>query len=238
MKEIIPGLWEFDEIGDTVHCYLWEWDEGVTLIDTGFPDDGKKILQALRQHGYALHSVKRIIITHADVDHIGGLAVIKRATQAPIACHAVEKIFLEEPQRRQPAALWMRPIFWFVTTFLPSYRIRPVVPDELMVDGQQMPEGFTVIHTPGHTPGHISLLHKERRFLISGDALSNRGGKLRLPPPIFTPDIPNAKRSIWRLAKKYGNDFEVVLFGHGPPLMQNGGKRVKGLVSQIYARDT
>jgi len=236
MKQILPGLWEIDEIGDEVHCYLWEWQQGVTLIDAGFPRDAGTILTALAKRGYALHNLRRIIITHVDLDHTGGLAQVKKATGARVACHTVEKVLLENPTQRKPAVWWLRPIF-ALALLRPSYRTTPVTPDELLVDGQELPEGFTVIHTPGHTPGHISLLHKEKRFLITGDALTNRGGNLRSPIYLFTPDEKNAQRSIWKLAKKYGDDFEVMVFGHGPPIMQNASKRVKGLVSQIFSAD-
>ncbi|MDQ3249945.1 MAG: MBL fold metallo-hydrolase [Chloroflexota bacterium] len=236
MRQIIPNLFEIDEIGERVHCYLWVWQAGITLIDTGFPGDAETILAAIVKQGYALHNLRRIIITHVDLDHTGGLAVIKKATGARVACHTVEKALLEQPSRRQAAAWWLRPLLGVVSLF-PGYHHPPVTPDELLVDGQQLPEGFTVIHTPGHTPGHISLLHKEKRFLITGDALSNRNNTLRDPIALFTPDVKNAQRSIWKLAKKYGDDFEVVAFGHGPPLLQNGGKRIKGLVSQIFSAD-
>ena len=237
MKQIIPGLWEINEIGDDVHCYVWEWADGVTLIDAGFPTDAATILNALTTHGYALHQVQRIIVTHVDVDHSGGLAALKRATRAPIACHAVEKKFLENPKLRQPAAYYLRPAYWFLTSFTSKYRMRAVVPDELLVDGQSLPEGFTVIHTPGHTPGHISLLHKEKRLLITGDALSNRDGQLRQPIHLYTPDERNTIRSIWKLAKKYGNDYDAIVFGHGPPILQNGGKRITALASQIFSQE-
>jgi glyoxylase-like metal-dependent hydrolase (beta-lactamase superfamily II) len=81
------------------------------------------------------------------------------------------------------------------------------------------------------------LLHKEKRFLIMGDALANRNDQLRVPPFIFTPDLKNARRSVWKIAKKYGDDFETVVFGHGPPITQNGSKRIKALVSRIFSAD-
>lgn len=236
MKQIIPGLWQFDEIGDNVHCYLWAWGQGYSLIDTGFPRDAKAILGALAAQRIPFHQVRRILVTHADLDHTGGLAAIKRATGARVVCHTVEKEYLENPVRRQPAAWFMRLPFR-VLTLLPDYTLRAVTPDELVVDGQELPEGFTVVHTPGHTPGHISLLHRTRRLLITGDALSNRGGKLRSPISIYTPDKLNAQRSIWKLAKRYGDDFETVVFGHGPAILNHGGKRVKGLASQIFSAD-
>lgn len=236
MREIVPGLWLIDEIGESVHCYLWEWQGGITLVDTGHARDASVILRTLRSHGYTDHSIRRIIVTHADLDHTGALAELKQRTGATVACHAVERPYLEYPWRRQAAFLPLRPLIWGLTR-LPGYQYRPVLPDELLVDGQQVPEGFTVIHTPGHSPGHIALLHKERRLLICGDALVNTRGKLRANTGPFTTDKENAQRSVWKLAKKYGDDFETMVFGHGPPIFQNGGKRVKSLVSRMYATE-
>ena len=236
MKQILPGLWHIDDIGEMVNCYLWEWDEGVTLIDTGMPGDAKTILDVLKARGHALHTVRRILVTHMDVDHVGSLLKLRQATGAAVACHTVEKEFLEHPGRRRPANLLLWPLFAVVSAF-PQFRVNPATPDELMVDGQVTPEGFTVIHTPGHTPGHISLLHKQKRVLIVGDALQNRKGKLTLPPPLFTPDMPNAQRSLWKLAKKYGDDYDVAVFGHGPPIIQNANKRIIALASQVFSAE-
>ena len=236
MKQLIPGLWEIDEIGDDVHCYLWEGEAGVTLIDTGMPRHAAIILDAIKAHGIPLHSVKRILVTHADVDHIGSLFKLKQATGAQVICHAVEKELLEQPRRRRPATLWLRPLF-ALATLLPAYRTLPVKPDRLVVDGERLEEGFIVVHTPGHTPGHMALLHPQKRLLIAGDALRNVGNRLSQPPAAFTPDSVNAQRSIWKLAKKYGDDFQTIVFGHGPPILQNGGSRVKAYVSQIFSTE-
>ena len=80
MKQIMPGLWEIDEIGDRVHAYLWEGKDGFTLVDTGMPTDVHTIIDALTDNGYALHNVRRIIVTHGDSDHMGGAAKLKKAT--------------------------------------------------------------------------------------------------------------------------------------------------------------
>lgn len=236
MREIITGLWQLNEAGVDVHCFLWKWRDGVTLIDTGYPGKAETILIALRKQGYADHNLRRIIITHADLDHSGNVAELKRATGAVVACHVVEKQFLEYPRRRQAASWLLRPLLWLLSWF-PGFSPLPITPDELLVDGQELPEGFTVIHTPGHTPGHIALLHKGNRFLISGDALVNSRNKLRPNVGPFTPDPENARRSVWRLAKKFADDFEIIVFGHGPPILQNGGKRVKALASRIFSTE-
>lgn len=235
MKQIVQGLWEIDEIGDDVHSYLWEWPGGLTLIDTGYAKDADTILKALVAHGYPVHTIRRIIVTHGAPDHAGGLKRIKRETRAEIVCHAVEKETIEHPLRKQPGPLWWRLPMAIIMAADSGRRMQGVSPNELVVDGQELPEGFVVVHTPGCAPGHISLLHPERRLLIAGDALSIRDGKLRSPNGFGTPDPENASRSLWKLAKKYGDDFEQIVFGHGPPLLANGGKRVKGLASQIFS---
>jgi glyoxylase-like metal-dependent hydrolase (beta-lactamase superfamily II) len=237
MKEILPGLWDVDEIGPMVHVYLWEWEGGVSLIDTGVPGNETKILDGVRRIGYQPSDIKRLIVTHADIDHVGSLKAIKRITHAPVACHTVEKALLEHPERRRPSgtplASLISPVFALMR-LAPALRVEPVSPDEIYVDGDRLPEGFVMIHTPGHTPGHVSLLHPEKRFLIAGDALNTRTGPLSGPPPIFTPDMDNAHRSIWKLWKKYGADYDTIVFGHGDPIRENASAAVKGLVDQIY----
>lgn len=234
MKQIIPGLWDIDEIGDRVHCYAWEWAGNVTLIDCGVPQHGDKILDALVSNGFPVHSVKRIIITHADVDHMGGLHRVKEATGARVVCHVAEEEYMDGSRTRQSASAFLKPALGLMR-LIPGMRMQPVSPDELVQDGDLLPEGFIVVHTPGHMPGHISLLNRDARLLIAGDALANRREKLSGPPPAFTPDMQAAQRSILRLAKQYGDDYETVVFGHGPPILANGGKRVRALASQIYA---
>lgn len=235
MREITSNLWQIDEIGNSVHCFLWKWPGGLTLIDTGYPGQAETILVALRQQGYADHHLRRIIITHADLDHAGSAAHLKRATGAKVACHVVEKPFLEEPHRRQAHGPF-RLLFW-VLTHIPLASPPAVTPDELLVDGQMLPEGLTVIHTPGHTPGHIALWHQASRVLISGDALVNTRQQLRPNTSPFTADVENARRSVWRLAKKYADEIDIIVFGHGPPLLQNGGKRLKALASRIFSTE-
>lgn len=236
MQAIIPGLWQIDEIGERVGCFLWEWSKGITLIDAGFPGDANTILAVLHKHGYPIHSLRRILLTHVDLDHSGGAAALQRATGARVACHTAEKSFLENPARRHPPGLLLRLLLWPMTQ-IPAYRQAPITPDELLTDGQELPEGFRVIHTPGHSPGHIALLHRTKRLLICGDALVNSRGKLRVNTGPFTPDKRSAQRSIFKLTKQYGDDFDTMVFGHGPPILQNGGKRVKALMSGIFSTD-
>ena len=172
MKQIIPGLWDIDEIGDAVHCYLWEWDGGVTLIDTGMPSHARTILDALMHNNYPLHTVTRVIVTHSVLDHAGGLAKIRRATGASVVCHAVEKELLEHPSRRARFHT-ARASMTLLSRCLPSSDAgHPGV----VVDIPCL--RFTVIHTPGHAQPYCSAA-PGKRLLIAGDALANRAENCR-----------------------------------------------------------
>lgn len=235
MRELVPGLWDVDTLPG-VHAYLWVWEQGVTIVDTGPPGHAHAFLNGITALGYPVDQVRRIIVTHGDADHAGNARDLARETGAPVGCHAVEKILLEHPERRKPApnllGLAVRPLYALASS-LPPLRTPPVRPTELYVDGQELPEGFVVVHTPGHTPGHISLVHRERRILIAGDALNNRGGRLHLPPRIFTPDPDNALRSLQRLVRKYADHIDVAVFGHGPPILQDAGTQIAAFVAQV-----
>jgi glyoxylase-like metal-dependent hydrolase (beta-lactamase superfamily II) len=96
--------------------------------------------------------------------------------------------------------------------------------DRELVDGDVLPAaaGLEVIHAPGHTPGHIALYSRERRVMFSGDAFGNHLG-LMLPISISTHDMPQAKRTIARLAQF---DFDHALPGHGQPLLSRANEKL------------
>ncbi|RME85940.1 MAG: MBL fold metallo-hydrolase, partial [Caldilineae bacterium] len=102
--------------------------------------------------------------------------------------------------------------------------------DELVIEGHVTPEGFTVLHTPGHAPGHLSLHHADAGLLITGDAISHRGGRLGLPPSLFTPNMPLAIESLQKFLKP---DYQVACFGHGPPLKEQARERIESFVKSL-----
>ena len=74
MKQIIPGLWHIDEIDTFVNYYAWAWDGGVTLIDAGMKNDAPALLDALSNHGWPLHTIRRVLVTHSDAEGLLTLA--------------------------------------------------------------------------------------------------------------------------------------------------------------------
>jgi len=75
------------------------------------------------------------------------------------------------------------------------------------------------IHLPGHSPGQVGFLHPADRAMLRGDAVGHYAGRLRPPPSVATGDTEMAQHSIARLARL---DFDDLLPGHGPPILNNG----------------
>jgi glyoxylase-like metal-dependent hydrolase (beta-lactamase superfamily II) len=103
--------------------------------------------------------------------------------------------------------------------------------DQQVEDGEELPvgSGIRVVHTPGHTPGHISLLMPSRRLLFVGDAAANLMG-LRESPALFTEDVEQARASIRKLADL---EFDTACFGHGRVLRGEANLRFRRLVERL-----
>ena len=191
-------------------------EDQITLIDAGFKGSGRRIVRYLDQQGRSPSEVTRIVATHYHVDHIGGVAELKAATGAAVAAHASEIPFLqtEDPL---PSPFHDSRLAVLTAPFVRLSEPPSFVVDAALTDRDQLGDfgNIEVVHTPGHTPGSISLYFREQGALIVGDALEYRGGKLGLPSRLFTADMEQAKQSIRRLASL---DFEVLCFSHFPPL--------------------
>ena len=106
--------------------------------------------------------------------------------------------------------------------------------DMLVNDGDELPilGGIRILHTPGHTPGSISLWIPKERVVIVGDVLANRF-KLGLPSRAFTVDIAQEINSIRRVANL---DVDIICFGHGAPLMHDARSSVARLVTRLEGK--
>lgn len=231
---IAPGLHLVDGMQNgVVNAYVWERpDGGLTLIDAGMPNDGRKILAFLAKLAPA--RLDRIIITHGDIDHMGGLAEVQAATGAKVICHAVEKDVVEGRTPRQMgdslAARLYGQLFDLASKAVLRYRPVGHV-DELVLDKQMLVEGLQVVHAPGHTAGQIALFEPQRGILVAADALSNRQDKLGLPSAIATPRMDVARDSIRKLAALKG--VQVVCFGHGVPITRNAAERLSAFAASF-----
>ncbi len=214
------------QLGD-VNAFLWTGDGGPTLIDCGYPWTFDKLLQEMRAAHVHPADLHRIIITHADLDHTGGLNALLQQSPARVCCHTAEAAYVlgARSKRRQGlVGMLSTPIFLLLNR---KYHSQVKHIDQLLLDGEKLPCGFTVIHTPGHSPGHIALHHARAGVLILGDALINRKQRLSLPPSVFTPDMAQARESLQKLLRLH---YDIACFGHGPVLAEQADVQIKAFI--------
>ena len=199
--------------GSNANSYLVEESDGtLTLVDVGMQADGKRILEfIISKMKREPSEVKTIVITHCHVDHTRGLAAIKAATGAKVAVHEADADFVSGKKRYPSPGGAMGFAF---SVMSPFSKVTPVEPDIMLKEGDTVGR-LAVFHTPGHTPGSISLHDGQDRVLFVGDTARYVKGRLEGPPPRFTQHMDQAKTSIQRLSSL---DFEVMLSGHGEPL--------------------
>ncbi|WP_371373008.1 MBL fold metallo-hydrolase [Sporomusa aerivorans] len=199
------------------------WDEAeATLIDSGYPGIFEQLRQAVEQAGVSFQQVKRVLITHHDWDHIGTLPdILQFNGSVQIHAHAAEKPYIEgdiPPVKLTPERIAAR------IAMLPenmravaaaTFASLPKAPvSRLVADNELLPVhgGIRVIHTPGHSPGHICLYICDCRLLVTGDQLRVDNGKLIGPAPEYTPDLPAALASLGKLLRY---DINNVVCYHG-----------------------
>lgn len=171
------------EYVDHVNAYLLKTVEGWTLIDTGFPATSEDLVRALNDVTEN-HGVSEVILTHVHYDHTGGVKQVVQAFGSTVSLHSNEMKLIELTRRALNGhSTYLRAvgiegeIYDTVRSFFArSLQLFPDSP-RTFEDGEVI-EGRTgrwrVVHTPGHTPGHICLYNEFNRVLISGDHLLPR----------------------------------------------------------------
>lgn len=206
----LNGMW----VG---RVYLIQDSDGLTLIDTGIPPRAKTILKEIQSAGFQASDVKRILITHAHPDHVGGLHEVQQATGAAVWAGQVEADVIES---KSPIATPPREKVGGILKFFipPATYIKPPTPvARILKDGDVLSEvlgGMVALHTPGHAIDHFSFWQPERRILITGDTIFNMI-RLTLPIPFVTVDMEQDRRSAARLIAL---NPDLICFGHGQPL--------------------
>ncbi len=230
MIPILPGVYTFSGLL-VGRVYAIEGTDGLTLVDAGLSLAPAKVIAQLVRAGYQASDVKRILVTHAHPDHVGGLPDLHRLTGAAVIASSAERATVEGKvpiQSAPPATLspWMRFMRPPDTTVIGTPVARTVEDGERL---DEVMEGLEVVATPGHSMGQIAFWQPERRLLFCGDTLMNLAG-LRLPLRPVTVDMPQAKRSIQRIAALQP---AIVCFGHGKPLVENTAARLGAFAQKV-----
>jgi len=224
--ELATGVWRIPTAPrDLVNAYALVDDDGqVTLVDCGTKWAPRRILAALAHVGSGAVDVTRIVATHGHADHVGGLATLRHRTGATVAVHEGDAQYVREGRTPKPAGTWL-------SRFMPELRVPPSRVDQELRDGDVLPVagGLRVVATPGHTPGHVSLLHERSRVLITGDALCSWTGRITYAPRLLCTDAPLTRRTAHVLGEL---DYTTAAFTHGPEIRTNAREAVRGFLSR------
>ena len=202
---------------------LVDEQNGNTLVDAGLPDQIEAISAALVEAGIGVRDLKRIILTHQDLDHVGSGAALVRQSSARVLAHPADAPYIEgelRPLKVTPEMLERRPQMREVLE-----RLEPVAVDEQVEDGTRLnlAGGTKVISTPGH----ICLYLEQPKVLIAGDALKAEDGSLNGPNPSMTPQMGTAIQSIRRLAEL---DVDTIVCYHGGVVSKDANGQLRRVV--------
>ena len=210
---LLPGVYEVagPHLTDRkdCSCFLIK-DEPSVLIDCGTPDGIPAMQKHISAIGVGLDQIDMLIGTHCHYDHVAGAAALKKLTPLAFCMHPGDR---EAVEKGDENATVSRPHF--------NLPFPPVKVDRELEDGEVIKLkhcNLKILHTPGHTPGHISVLATWDDFtcLFAGEAIW--GG--------FDPEFFSGIEK-WResLEKLLNYDFDVLLWGHSNGVVFGDAKR-------------
>ncbi len=179
------------------NCYILACTttKKAAVIDPAW--DGKRIAEIVEKEGW---QVSHILLTHSHFDHVGGLADLKTATNAPIYIHPEAVTMLENANLA--ASMWQLSV------------PQPPDADKMLAEGQVVQVGelnLQVLFTPGHAPGHVCFYLPDHHVIFDGDVLFQESiGRTDLPGGDFKLLMKNIHEKLMILP-----DETAVLSGHG-----------------------
>ena len=222
--EVAPGIYRLGN--RTVDWWAIDTPQGITLVDAGLRGHMDQLERLLTELGRTFEDVKAILLTHADVDHIGVAEDIRRRG-IPVFIHEADTAAAKGAMRPLPKEALFS--FWRPTALVATYEYARdgALKPRFLRDSQSIEDGRVldvpgeprVLHVPGHSPGSCAFFLADRGTLFTGDALvtadplsGNRG-------PTLLPRYDNVDhdQALLSLEKLSATNAELVLPGHGDP---------------------
>lgn len=219
---------------------IWN-NKDMILIDTGFPSQLEKFKEAVKMLDLSFERINKILLTHQDIDHVGSLASIVKELnkKVEVISHETEKQYitgektpiklaqLDENKDSLPDD--KKSFYEILKTGFANSKTNV---DRIVVDNDvlQYCGGIKVIHTPGHTPGHICLYHIPSKTLIAGDAMNIQDGDLKGPNQSNTYDMDEAVNSLKKFTQY---DIQNIVCYHGGLYNNNANEAICKLIRGI-----
>ncbi|MFP4530923.1 MAG: MBL fold metallo-hydrolase [Halodesulfurarchaeum sp.] len=205
-RELTEDVWLLEL--PFVNAYLVA-DDVLVLVDAGYPRSGRRLRTEIESAGFDPATVDRVLLTHFDLDHVGGLGALPGTqdiyagvADAPLVSGArVPRVTGVKGGLQRLSARFVRP---------------PTSPVTGVADGDEI-GSFTAIHSPGHTAGHVVYASAARNVAFVGDLVMSDGDSLSPPPWFLNEDTARVRDSIDRVASRLP-PVDVVAPGHGEPL--------------------
>jgi len=213
----------FGETEDAIHPVVLQDGVHTILIDCGYTGFLPAIETAMQEDGISCKDLTHVLITHHDHDHMGALSALKKKYphiqvvageyEEPYISGRLKSMRLAQAEAMQLSLPEDQQAFGIAFCNILK-NVEPVPVDRIVHGGDVLDwvGGCTVLDTPGHTPGHISLYLNDENIMIAGDAAVVENEKLEIANPQFTLDMQAAAKSLKQLLK-YGA-AEVICY-HG-----------------------
>ena len=225
--EIVPGIhMVYSSIGCNAYLIV---DDGVTLVDTGLRGNVPRIYRCLARAGFKPRDIRRIMITHAHLDHINCLHQLKEETGAVVMASSPDTDTIEGSRPLKVG----KGAFSALSGVINLYsRYEPVKVDVHLNDGDRIDGAFdtVAVSLPGHSAGNMGLYSRGKKAFFSSDSIRVAGGNVIAPSPRFTADLDAAIASVRRIGEF---EFDVLLPGHGSAVTGGAASKVRDLYREI-----
>ena len=245
---VAPGVWRLKDLFVNVYIIQDREATGWVMVDAGLKTTASKV-KALVDELFGKSSTPRaIIMTHGHFDHRGSLIELAEEWGVPVYCHHQERPYLTGQASYPPADPSVGGGAMTLLSF--AYPKKPIDASEYL---KELPEDGSIeeledwkwIHTPGHTPGHVSLFREKDGVMIAGDAfvttmqesilaVASQKKIMSGPPKYFTPDWGAAARSVKQLASMEPN---VIATGHGQSMYGKDARKELHKLSKNFWKE-
>lgn len=226
--EVLPDLYQHTIQIVNIVLYGEPHKGEFVLVDAGMPKSANAIISIAEERFGSNSRPKALILTHGHFDHVGAVIDLIEHWGMPVYAHSLELPYLIDIKNYpEPDTAVNGGLIAKVSSIFPNKAINLGNNVESLSDGSiPYMDGFRWIHTPGHTPGHISLFREEDRALIVGDAFVTvkqeslfkvvlQKKEISGPPRYFTTDWQAAWDSVKKLEALKPS---VAITGHGLPM--------------------